>query len=42
MKLLVISDVHSNVNALHAIEKQEGTWDTVLFAGDMIDFGLQP
>ncbi|MBR4868423.1 MAG: metallophosphoesterase family protein [Clostridia bacterium] len=42
MKLLVISDVHSNVHALHAIEQQEGTWDAVLFAGDMIDFGLQP
>ena len=42
MKLLVISDVHSNVHALHAIEQQEGSWDAVLFAGDMIDFGLQP
>ncbi len=42
MKILVISDVHSNVHALHAIEAKEKSWDAVLFAGDMIDFGLQP
>ncbi len=42
MKLLVISDVHSNIHALRAIENQEGSWDASLFAGDMIDFGLQP
>lgn len=42
MKILLISDVHSNIHALRAIEKQERTWDAVLFAGDMVDYGLQP
>ena len=42
MKILIVSDVHSNMRALEAIEQKEKTWDAVLFAGDMIDFGLQP
>lgn len=42
MKLLVISDVHSNIKALQAIEQQEKQWDAVLFAGDMLDYGLYP
>lgn len=42
MKILLLSDIHSNINALRAIEHQEQTWDVVLFAGDMVDFGLQP
>jgi len=27
MKILVISDVHSNIHALQAIEAQEKSWD---------------
>lgn len=42
MKILVISDVHSHIHGLRAIEQQEQTWDMVLFAGDMLDYGLQP
>lgn len=42
MKILLLSDVHSNINALKAVEQQEKTWDMVLFAGDMVDFGLHP
>ncbi len=42
MKILLISDVHSNINALKAVEQQEKTWDMVLFAGDMVDYGLYP
>ena len=42
MKILVISDVHSNINALKAIEENEKTFDAVLFAGDMLEYGLQP
>ncbi len=42
MKILLISDVHSNIHALRAIEQQEKAWDVVLFAGDMVDYGLQP
>ncbi len=42
MKILVLSDVHSNIKGLQAIEIQEKTWDMVLFAGDMVDYGLYP
>ncbi len=42
MKILVISDVHSNINALNAIEQKEKSFDAVLFAGDMVEYGLQP
>lgn len=42
MKILLISDVHSNINGLKAIENQEKSWDMVLFAGDMVDYGLYP
>ena len=42
MKILIISDVHSNYKALKAIENQEESFDAVLFAGDMVEFGLTP
>ncbi len=42
MKILVISDVHSNYKALKAIEEKEKSFDAVLFAGDMLEYGLQP
>ena len=42
MKVLIISDVHSNFRALEAVEKQEKTWDKLLFVGDAVDFGFQP
>lgn len=42
MKILIISDVHSNYKALKTIEEKEKTFDAVLFAGDMVEFGLQP
>ena len=42
MKLLVISDVHSNMKAVEAVATQEKHWDMIVFAGDMVDFGLYP
>ncbi|MBQ8751692.1 MAG: metallophosphoesterase family protein [Clostridia bacterium] len=42
MKILLISDSHSNVDALCAVERQEKTWDAVWFLGDMLDYGFFP
>lgn len=42
MRLLLISDVHSNYRALQAVERDAKTWDAVLFLGDAVDFGFQP
>lgn len=42
MKLLVISDVHGNIDGLRAVEKDAGSVDRVLFLGDMVDYGFYP
>ncbi len=42
MKLLVMSDCHANIDALQAVWAKEGDCDYILFAGDMVDFGLHP
>lgn len=42
MKVLVISDVHSNVRALEAVEAAEGSFDLVLCVGDLMDWGMFP
>ena len=42
MKVLVISDVHSNIHALEAVSAAEPDAELVLFAGDMVDFGYFP
>lgn len=42
MKLLIISDSHSNADALNAIWQKESDSDYILFAGDMVDCGLFP
>jgi len=42
MKVLVISDVHSNNYALEAIWEKEKTADLVVFAGDLVDYGPFP
>jgi len=42
MKALVISDVHSNIDALNTIWEKESDSDVVIFAGDMIDYGFFP
>lgn len=42
MKLLIISDVHSNVSALQAVERDAGKVDAVYCAGDHVDCGTDP
>lgn len=42
MKILILSDCHANVDALNAVWEKESDCDVILFAGDMVDFGLNP
>ena len=42
MKILVISDIHGNIDALRAVEAEEGSFDAVLCAGDVVDWGWNP
>ena len=39
MRLLVLSDVHGNMDALEAIEEDH---DTLFFLGDLVDYGPSP
>ena len=39
MKILVLSDIHSNWPALSAVR---GSFDACLFAGDVVDYGTDP
>ena len=42
MKLLIIADSHSNIDALRAIWEKENNCDYIIFAGDMVDCGFNP
>lgn len=42
MKLLVISDVHSNLEALEAVLGDAGRYDYVVFLGDAVNYGPSP
>ncbi|MGZ3415235.1 MAG: metallophosphoesterase family protein [Isosphaeraceae bacterium] len=42
MKLLILSDIHGNWPALEAVLEAEGSWDTVAFCGDVVDYGPHP
>lgn len=42
MKLLIISDIHSNIWALDSILKKEREFDLVCCAGDLTDYGTVP
>ncbi len=39
MRILAISDIHGNIDALDAIDEQ---YDAVLFLGDAVDYGPDP
>lgn len=41
MKILLISDIHANIDALRAVEQVE-TWDEAWCCGDLTDFGPFP
>lgn len=42
MKALIISDLHSNIDALEAIWKKENDSDIIYCAGDLVDVGPNP
>ena len=42
MKILLISDVHANIQALRAVEEAEKSWDAVWCLGDMVEYGFHP
>lgn len=42
MKYLVLSDVHANVEALEAVLNDCGSFDGVLFLGDLVGYGPNP
>jgi len=42
MKILVVSDVHSNIWVLNAILRFERDVDIFCCAGDMLDYGTTP
>jgi putative phosphoesterase len=42
MKILLISDIHSNWPALRAIDESNESFDACLFLGDLVDYGTDP
>ncbi len=42
MKILLISDLHANIDALNAVWAKESDADMVLCAGDIVDWGFYP
>lgn len=42
MKLLVVSDIHSNIWALETILSAEKAYDQLCCAGDLVDYGIAP
>jgi len=42
MRLLILSDVHSNLAALEAVLQDAGRWDVAISAGDVVGYGPNP
>lgn len=42
MRLLILSDIHANIAALRAIERDAGAVDAIYCAGDYVDYGTDP
>ncbi len=42
MRVLVVSDIHSNLAALEAVLDDAGPWDAALCAGDIVGYGPNP
>ena len=42
MRILLISDIHANSWALHAVEQDAGPVDQILCAGDTVNYGPRP
>jgi len=41
-RILVLSDIHGNLDALEAVLSDARGWDEVLVLGDLVDYGPQP
>ncbi len=42
MKILILSDIHGNYEALKSVFDKVGKFDEVLVIGDMVDYGPDP
>ncbi len=42
MKLLIVSDIHANYEALKTLDSIEADYDHLVFLGDAVDYGPQP
>lgn len=42
MRILILSDIHSNLPAFTAVLEDAKTWDKVIFLGDVANFGPHP
>jgi predicted phosphodiesterase len=42
MRVLVISDIHANLEALEAVLADAGSWDALWFLGDLVGYGPDP
>jgi predicted phosphodiesterase len=42
LRILVLSDVHGNLDALRAVLEHAGRWDAVWVLGDLVDYGPEP
>lgn len=42
MRLLIVSDIHSNVAALEAVRQAAGAVDAIYCAGDYVNYGTNP
>jgi predicted phosphodiesterase len=42
MRALVLSDIHANLEALHAVLDAAGEWDALWNLGDMVGYGASP
>lgn len=38
MKILVLSDIHANIQAFRGVMEREKEYDILCFAGDMVDY----
>ncbi|WP_376792763.1 metallophosphoesterase family protein [Thermoflexus sp.] len=42
MRVLVLSDIHANLEALEAVLADAGAWDALWFLGDLVGYGPDP
>ncbi|MEM0490865.1 MAG: metallophosphoesterase family protein [Ignisphaera sp.] len=42
MRILIVSDIHGNAEALRSVLESVDKWDAVWFLGDFVDYGPEP